>query len=174
VIDERSEWRNFGDKVKIVFVLFQCHALKLFSVILVISCLLDLQDGDTTDPSRVGGPTNHLLSDGGLSTVIGAPSKGVLNATLTRNLQRAHAQGSNPDQSLLKAFRHISKLCDALGMNKSCKDKANELFRDVWGKRGIKGKGTAAVCAAVTYIACRLLPRLTCSKGSPESRGLQS
>lgn len=114
-----------------------------------------MQDGDTADPSRVGGPTNHLLSDGGLSTVIGAPTKGASNVTLIKNLQRAHTQGSNPDQSLLRAFRHIGRLCDAMGINKACKDKANELFKDVWPKRGIKGKGVAAVCPAVIYIACR-------------------
>jgi transcription initiation factor TFIIB len=113
-----------------------------------------VQDGDTADPSRVGGPTNHLLSNG-LSTVIGAPTKGANNATMTRNLQRAHAQGSNPDQALLRAFGHISKLCDALGLNRACKDRANELFKNTWEKRGIRGKGVAAVCAAVTLIACR-------------------
>ena len=113
-----------------------------------------VQDGDTADPSRVGGPTNHLLSNG-LSTVIGAPTKGANNATMTRNLQRAHAQGSNPDQALLRTFGHISKLCDALGLNRACKDRANELFKNTWEKRGIRGKGVAAVCAAVTLIACR-------------------
>lgn len=114
-----------------------------------------MQDGDTADPSRVGGPTNHLLSNGGLSTVIGAPTKGVGNATLTRNLQRAHAQGSNPDQALLRAFGHISRLCDVLGLNKACKDKANELFKNTWEQRGIRGKGIATVCAAVVLVACR-------------------
>jgi hypothetical protein len=42
IIDERSEWRTFGDKDK---------------------------EGD--DPSRVGGATNLLLEDGGLGTMIG-------------------------------------------------------------------------------------------------------
>jgi len=42
IIDERSEWRTFGDKDK---------------------------EGD--DPSRVGGATNLLLDDGGLGTTIG-------------------------------------------------------------------------------------------------------
>ena len=42
IIDERSEWRTFGDKDK---------------------------EGD--DPSRVGGAANPLLDDGGLGTVIG-------------------------------------------------------------------------------------------------------
>jgi hypothetical protein len=42
IIDERSEWRTFGDKDK---------------------------EGD--DPSRVGGASNPLLDDGGLGTMIG-------------------------------------------------------------------------------------------------------
>ena len=114
-----------------------------------------LQEKDAMDPSRVGGPTNHLLSDGGLSTTIGLATKGTGNATLTKALQRAHTRGSNPDQSLLKAFSHISRLCDALGLNKACKDKACELFKRAWESKGIRGKGTSAVCAAAVYVACR-------------------
>ena len=36
------------------------------------------------DPTRVGGPTNHLLTDGGLSLVIGDATKGTGNAALTQ------------------------------------------------------------------------------------------
>ena len=110
------------------------------------------------DPSRVGGPTNHLLSDGGLSTTIGQATKGTGNATLTKALQRAHTRGANPDQSLLRAFGHISRLCDALGLNRACKDKACELFKRAWESKGIRGKGTSAVCAAAVYVACRRAP----------------
>jgi len=42
IIDERSEWRTFSDSDK---------------------------QGD--DPNRVGGPSNTMLADGGLSTSIG-------------------------------------------------------------------------------------------------------
>eukprot|EP00877_Chromochloris_zofingiensis_P010984 jgi/Chrzof1/6139/Cz17g12090.t1 len=42
IIDERSEWRTFGDKEK-----------------------------DSDDPSRVGAAANALYADGGLSTSIG-------------------------------------------------------------------------------------------------------
>lgn len=41
------------------------------------SSALCLQDGGSgVDPNRVGGPVNHLLSDGGMSTMIGG-AKGV-------------------------------------------------------------------------------------------------
>ena len=42
------------------------------------------QDKETVDPTRVGGPTNHLLTDGGLSLVIGDATKGTGNAALTQ------------------------------------------------------------------------------------------
>jgi hypothetical protein len=53
VIDERSEWRTFADK-----------------------------DGNGADPNRVGGPVNPLLSDGGMSTMIGG-GKGVDHALVS-------------------------------------------------------------------------------------------
>ena len=42
------------------------------------------QDKESVDPTRVGGPTNHLLTDGGLSLVIGDATKGTGNAALTQ------------------------------------------------------------------------------------------
>eukprot|EP00976_Prorocentrum_cordatum_P010981 221163-Prorocentrum_minimum.AAC.1 len=52
------------------------------------------QDGNSQDPSRVGGPTNPLLRDGGLSTVIG---KGDSNGSAATQLARLQHRGSNPD-----------------------------------------------------------------------------
>ncbi len=67
------------------------------------------QDKTGADPNRVGGPTNHLLSDGGLSTVIaGASNK--TNGALTNSLQRLHTRsGGGADRSLSTAFRQGSQ-----------------------------------------------------------------
>lgn len=47
IIDERSEWRTFGDK-----------------------------DKESEDPNRVGGPSNPLLDSAALSTMIGRGTRG--------------------------------------------------------------------------------------------------
>ena len=104
-IDERSEWRTFGDKARAqplrrtprTFVSL-ARALSagcaLASARLLLPCLCvsgweaaalcELQDKESVDPTRVGGPSNHLLTDGGLSLVIGDATKGTGNATLTQ------------------------------------------------------------------------------------------
>ncbi|KAK9837177.1 hypothetical protein WJX81_008700 [Elliptochloris bilobata] len=125
-IDERSEWRTFGDK-----------------------------DKETVDPTRVGGPSNHLLTDGGLSLVIGDATKGTGNAALTQAIRRAQERGGNPDRGLLVAFGHIGRLCTALGLVKAIQDRACEVFKQISESKSIRGRGLAAVCAAVVYIACR-------------------
>jgi len=122
-----------------------------------------VQDKESVDPTRVGGPTNHLLSDGGLSLVIGDATKGTGNAALTQAIRRAQDRGGNPDRGLLVAFGHIGRLCTALGLVKSIQDRACEVFKKFSESKSIRGRGLAAVCAAVVYIACRRGPARLCN-----------
>ncbi|KAG6632403.1 hypothetical protein CIPAW_13G157100 [Carya illinoinensis] len=80
-IDETSEWRTFAN-----------------------------ESGDN-DPVRVGGPSNPLLADGGLSTVISRPN-GASGDFLSSSLGRWHNRGSNPDRSLIQAFKAIATMSD--------------------------------------------------------------
>lgn len=80
-VDETSEWRTFANET-----------------------------GDN-DPVRVGGPSNPLLADGGLSTVISKPN-GAQSDFLSSSLGRWQNRGSNPDRSLLLAFRNIAAMSD--------------------------------------------------------------
>lgn len=84
-IDETSEWRTFANEA-----------------------------GDN-DPVRVGGSTNPLLSDGGLSTVISKPN-GTTSDFLTSSLGRWQSRGSNADRSLIVAFKAIGVMSDRLGL----------------------------------------------------------
>ncbi|KAG6632406.1 transcription initiation factor IIB-2-like isoform X1 [Carya illinoinensis] len=81
-IDETSEWRTFAN-----------------------------ESGDN-DPVRVGGPSNPLLADGGLSTVISRPN-GASGDFLSSSLGRWHNRGSNPDRSLIQAFKAIATMSDS-------------------------------------------------------------
>eukprot|EP01018_Ginkgo_biloba_P013101 Gb_10132 [translate_table: standard] len=80
-IDETSEWRTFANEI-----------------------------GDN-DPVRVGGPSNPLLIDDGLSTIISKPN-GAQGNYLSSSLSRWQNQGSNLDQSLIMAFKTIGTMSD--------------------------------------------------------------
>lgn len=80
-IDETSEWRTFAN-----------------------------ESGDN-DPVRVGGPTNPLLADGGLTTVIAKPN-GTSGDFLSSSLGRWQNRGSNPDRGLIVAFKTIATMAD--------------------------------------------------------------
>ncbi|KAF3794687.1 Transcription initiation factor IIB [Nymphaea thermarum] len=123
-IDETSEWRTFAN-----------------------------ESGDN-DPVRVGGPTNPLLTDGGLSTVISKPN-GVQSDFLSSSLGRWQNRGSNPDRSLIVAFRTIATMSDRLGLVATIKDRANEIYKKVEDSKSIRGRNQDAILAACLYIACR-------------------
>lgn len=84
-IDETSEWRTFAN-----------------------------ESGDN-DPVRVGGPSNPLLTDGGLSTVISKPN-GAQGEFLSSSLGRWQNRGSNPDRALILAFKNIATMSDRLAV----------------------------------------------------------
>ncbi|KAG6526308.1 hypothetical protein ZIOFF_016291 [Zingiber officinale] len=84
-IDETSEWRTFAN-----------------------------ESGDN-DPVRVGGPSNPLLADGGLSTVISKPN-GAQGDFLSSSLGRWQNRGSNPDRTLILAFKTIATMADRFVM----------------------------------------------------------
>ncbi|KAL7174230.1 hypothetical protein ACSBR2_033480 [Camellia fascicularis] len=123
-IDETSEWRTFAN-----------------------------ESGDN-DPVRVGGPTNPLLADGGLSTVISKPN-GSTGDFLSSSLGRWQNRGSNPDRSLIQAFKAIATMSDRLGLVATIKDRANEIYKKVEDQKPLRGRNQDAILAACLYIACR-------------------
>ncbi|RVW54265.1 Transcription initiation factor IIB-2 [Vitis vinifera] len=99
-IDEASEWRTFAN------------------------------ESADNDPVRVGGPSNPLLADGGLSTLISKPSNGgPSNDFLSSSLGRWQNRGSNPDRSLIQAFKTIATMCDRLLL---LSEKSMGIFSGKW------------------------------------------
>ncbi|XP_073015946.1 transcription initiation factor IIB isoform X2 [Primulina eburnea] len=123
-IDETFEWRTFAN-----------------------------ESGDN-DPVRVGGPTNPLLTDGGLSTVISKPN-GSAGEYLSSSVSRWQNRGSNPDRSLIQAFKTIAIMADRLGLVATIKDRANEIYKKVEDQKPLRGRNQDAILAACLYIACR-------------------
>lgn len=122
-IDETSEWRTFAN------------------------------ESADNDPVRVGGPSNPLLTDGGLATVISKPNGA--QGDFLSSLGRWQNRGSNPDRSLILAFRTIATMADRLGLVSTIKDRANEIYKKVEDLKSIRGRNQDAILAACLYIACR-------------------
>nr|GFA59572.1 transcription initiation factor IIB-2 [Tanacetum cinerariifolium] len=102
------------------------------------------ESGDN-DPVRVNGATN-------ISLMMVVCLLLLVNASLGRwqNL------GSNPDRSLILAFKTIAPMCDRLGLVATIKDRANEIFKKVEDqKKSNRGRYQDATLAAYLYIACR-------------------
>ena len=96
------------------------------------------------DPNRVGGPVNHLLSDGGMSTMIGG-AKGVDHG-LVRNLQRMQARTEvTVDRALIAAFREIGKICSAMKLLETVRKQAEEYYKKV---------GAGQECGAGQRVGC--------------------
>ncbi|XP_057547802.1 transcription initiation factor IIB-2-like [Amaranthus tricolor] len=123
-IDETSEWRTFAN------------------------------ESNDNDPVRVGGPTNPLLTDGGLSTVISKPN-GTTGDYLSSSLGRWQNRGANPDRGLILAFKTIATMADRLGLVSTIKDRASEIFKKVEDQKSSRGRNQDAILAACLYIACR-------------------
>ena len=86
--------------------------------------------------------------------MIGDAVTGSANASLTHDLQRlTTATPSRP--KFANSIWTDLRMCDGLGLVRTIKDRACELFKTVADTKGARGRGTPALCAAVIYIACR-------------------
>lgn len=128
------------------------HATPASSHIFAKICKI-VQDGTAgADPNRVGGPTNHLLSND-LTTDI---TQGRGTATLAQTLKRTAGQGGgDPDKALSQAFRRVKALCQDLGLSQMIIDTACEIYKKSWQAGVVKGRAIASVVPAVVFIACR-------------------
>ncbi|XP_058094453.1 transcription initiation factor IIB-like [Magnolia sinica] len=117
-IDETSEWRTFAN------------------------------DSTNNDPIRVGGPTNPLLDDVALSTIISKPTDHLLSSSLGRWQIRNNT-------SLITAFHTIDTMSDRLGLVAIIKDRACEIYKKMEDLKSIGGKNRDAMLAACLYVSCR-------------------
>ncbi|OEL38184.1 Transcription initiation factor IIB [Dichanthelium oligosanthes] len=126
-IDEGSEWRNFADD----------------------------GGGEDRDPSRVGGANDPFLSNAPLVTRIAysGPQKTQADA-LPR--MRVSAGGTDPEQSLVEAFRAINEMAERLGLVGTIRDGAKEVYKRLDESKACpRGKKRDVFYAACLYVACR-------------------
>ncbi|KAL0723893.1 hypothetical protein Bca4012_038492 [Brassica carinata] len=81
-IDETSEWRTFAN------------------------------ESSNSDPNRVGGPTNPLLADSALTTII-AKTNGSSGDFLSNYLGRWQNRNGSAERGLIQAFKTIATMSDS-------------------------------------------------------------
>ncbi|KAL0674462.1 hypothetical protein Bca4012_002443 [Brassica carinata] len=145
-IDETSEWRTFAN------------------------------ESSNSDPNRVGGPTNPLLADSALTTVI-AKTNGSSGDFLSNSLGRWQNRNGSAERGLIQAFKTIATMSDRvltclvdaslqvftrlrdhvvrLGLVGTIKDRANEIFKRLEDQKSTRGRNQDALLAACLYISCR-------------------
>jgi transcription initiation factor TFIIB len=100
------------------------------------------------DMNRVGDRENELLSQFGLSTVIGDAGRTGLSKTQNRGaMTQAH-------RNLLAGFKKIETIAGTFQLPMTIIDRAKELYKRVEDSKEIKKKGDAVVAACV-FIACK-------------------
>ncbi|OMP12777.1 Transcription factor TFIIB [Corchorus olitorius] len=126
-IDESSEWRIFADS----------------------------DDNGKYDRERVGSKQNILLDQANLQTFAsnpnpkkggGGPFVGSLNSL---------NQLSNSDKGLTEGFKMIENMGDNLGLVRTIKDRACEIFKNVENNKSCRGRNLKATVAAALYISCK-------------------
>lgn len=123
LIDTGSEWRTFQD---------------------------DGQAGKGVDGNRIGGIENSLLSDMGLSTVIGRSDH-------PNSLARTHINSTVDikHKYLLLGFEKCQSIGNTLELNKSIIDRSKETFKRSVDANAFKPKLIDSVITACIFISCK-------------------
>ena len=112
-----------------------------------------MQDKPQADCTRVGAETNDLLTEGGIGSTVITSSTKEGGKALAQNLSKLQTRNS-ADKSLQQAYRQIQQIAERLGLNHSVITTASSYYKLVHEQKGARGRGLAAVAAAVVLKAC--------------------
>ncbi|MFD1588187.1 transcription initiation factor IIB family protein [Halorientalis brevis] len=121
------------------------------------------EDGD--DRARIGAPLTQARHDRGLSTTIGRGHNATDNSLSARKrrqlarLRREHARAqaaSKADRNLRSGLGEIARIVSALGLARSAREQASQLFRTAQRENLLVGRSIEGVAAASVYAVCRL------------------
>ncbi|TQQ79184.1 transcription initiation factor IIB family protein [Halonotius terrestris] len=121
--------------------------------------------GDEPDSQRrVGPPRTVARHDNGLSTEIGRWRDGNGNqlagskrARLSR-MRREHSRGrfgSKAERNLAFGLGEVKRIAGALGLSRSIRDQACQLFRSAQSEELLRGRSLEAMAAGSVYGTCR-------------------
>ena len=122
-------------------------------------------DDETTERSRIGAPTTHLMHDKGLSTMIGWQDKDARGNPVPSN-QRAQLQRlrtwderfrtkNAQERNLKQALGEIDRMASALGLPQSCREIAGVLYRRSVEEELLIGRSIEGMATACLYAAAR-------------------
>ncbi|XP_034615389.1 transcription initiation factor IIB-like [Trachemys scripta elegans] len=109
----------------------------------------------TKDPSRVGDTQNPLLSDGDLTTMIGKGTGAASFDEFGNSKYQNRRTMSSSDRAMMNAFREITNMADRINLPRNIVDRTNNLFKQVYEQKSLKGRSNDAIASACLYIACR-------------------
>jgi transcription initiation factor TFIIB len=133
VIDFKQEWRFYGS-----------------------------DDNKNNDPSRCGMPTNELLPNSSIGSVIGFGSNESYVQRRIRNMQYWNAIPYK-ESSLLEAFNNITTMCQNAGLSHCIIEEAKYMYKKVSELKSSRRTKKEAMKAASVYVACKIknVPRNT-------------
>ena len=132
-IDQGAEWRFYGN-----------------------------DDNKGSDPTRCGMPTNDLLPNSSLGSVIGFANKETYDMKLMRKYHMWNSM-SYKERSLYNIFEGLSLTAINGGIPKSIVDEAKMLYKGISETRISRGDNRCALIASSIYISCKKngVPRST-------------
>lgn len=126
VIDFKQEWRFYGS-----------------------------EDNKNADPSRCGMPTNELLPNSSIGSVIGFASNESYVQKRIRNMQYWNAIPYK-ESSLLEAFNSITTMCQNAGLSTCIIEEAKYMYKKVSELKSSRRTKKEAMKAASVYMACKI------------------
>jgi len=112
-------------------------------------------DSKSSDPTRVGRPTNNKFEDN-LGTFMGPARKNSQFYNYLRNLNNKWVNSNHKDRTLNKTFTHMTSYGKRMGLNKNIIELAEQYYTEI-NKIHISRSGNRiALEAACLYEACRV------------------
>ncbi|KAM9280020.1 transcription initiation factor IIB isoform 2-T3 [Cariama cristata] len=62
---------------------------------------------------------------------------------------------SSSDRAMMNAFKEITNMADRINLPRNIVDRTNNLFKQVYEQKSLKGRSNDAIASACLYIACR-------------------
>ena len=124
-IDNSAEWRYYGN-----------------------------EDNKSSDPTRCGMPTNELLPDSSLGTMIGMKGGQCYEMRILRNYQMWHSM-SYKERTLYNIFDNLTINAVNSGIPSSIIDEAKVLYKKFSELKLSRGENRAGLIATSIYMSCK-------------------
>ncbi|XP_062260332.1 transcription initiation factor IIB-like [Platichthys flesus] len=110
---------------------------------------------DLKDHSRVGAAQNPLLIGEDLTTMIGKGTGAASFDEFGKSKYKNRRTISTSDRAMLNAFKEISTMADRINLPRNIINKSNDLFKQLYSQKSLKGRVNNGIASACLYIACR-------------------